>query len=161
MATLTVWRFDAPDTAQDAMSRLDELQKKGILRVGDAATISWPDDREAPRIRQAINTTGAGALGGAFWGLLAGFIFFVPLLGAAVGAAAGAISGALTDIGIDDRFIKDMREEVTRGTSALVLLADSSAPDKVHDELRDLSPRLITSNLSHDQESRLRELFND
>ena len=40
----------------------------------------------------------------------------------AVGAAAGALAGSLADYGIDDDFIKNVREKVTEGTSALFLL---------------------------------------
>ncbi|HZJ10447.1 MAG TPA: DUF1269 domain-containing protein [Trueperaceae bacterium] len=102
-----------------------------------------------------------GALGGTFWGLLIGLIFLMPLLGAAIGAASGAIGGALTDIGINDDFIKKMRAKVTPGTSALLLLASTQAPDKVADALRHLGPELISTNLSEEQEARLRELFEE
>ena len=59
------------------------------------------------------NLTGAGALGGSFWGLLFGLIFFVPLLGLAIGAGIGALTGSMSDVGIDDRFIKEVRDKVT------------------------------------------------
>jgi uncharacterized membrane protein len=38
---------------------------------------------------------------------LIGMIFLMPLAGAAIGAASGAIAGALTDVGINDQFMKD------------------------------------------------------
>ena len=53
----------------------DGLQGRELVRVLDAAVISWPAERQAPRIRQAINLVGAGALGGTFWGMLVGLIF--------------------------------------------------------------------------------------
>ena len=68
-------------------------------------------------------------LGGAFWGLLFGLIFLVPLLGAAVGAATGAFAGTLTDVGIDDGFIKEVRKTVTPGTSALFLMTSDAGID--------------------------------
>jgi uncharacterized membrane protein len=58
----------------------------------------------------------------AFWGLLFGLIFFVPFLGLAIGAAIGALAGKMSDYGIDDNFIKQTREKVTEGTSALFLM---------------------------------------
>src|SRR5690606_23840683 len=109
MTSLTVWRFEDPDRAAKALETLRGLQARELIRVMDAAVISWPEDRQAPRVRQALSLVGAGALGGTFWGTLIGLIFLVPLLGAAVGAAAGAIGGALSDIGIDDDFIASMR----------------------------------------------------
>jgi Protein of unknown function (DUF1269) len=38
---------------------------------------------------------------------LIGLIFLMPLVGAAIGAASGAIGGALTDVGIDDKWMKE------------------------------------------------------
>lgn len=161
MAAITVWKFDGPDKAGEALRILGDLQKQGLVAVLDAATISWPEGRQSPAVKQAINTTGAGALGGAFWGMLVGFIFLVPVLGAAVGAASGAIAGALTDVGINDDFIRSMREHVVPGTSALVIMSQSSAPDKVGEQVAHLRPQLITTNLSYEDEARLRELFYD
>ena len=107
--------------------------------------------------------TTSGALGGAFWGMLFGLIFFVPLLGLAVGAATGALAGSLTDVGIDDGFIKQVRDEVTPGTSALFLLTSDAVQDKVKDALSGQMGRveLIHTNLSNEQESKLRDAFAD
>ncbi len=160
MATLTVMKFDRPEEAEQALETLKPLQQQQIIRVMDAAVVSWPQDRQGPITRQqGISTVGAGALGGGFWGLLLGLIFFMPLIGLAVGAAAGALTGAFTDYGINDDFIRQTREKVTRGTSALFLLSDTEAPDRVSEALRPLEPELIATNLSREQEERLRELF--
>lgn len=161
MTSLTVWRFSDPDKAATALETLRSLQGQELIKVMDAAVISWPGDRQAPRVRQALNLVGAGALGGTFWGTLIGLIFLMPLLGAALGAAAGAIGGALSDIGIDDDFIAKMREKVTPGTSALVMLASTQAPDRVAEKIRPLDPELISTNLSAENEQRLREIFEE
>jgi uncharacterized membrane protein len=100
-----------------------------------------------------------GALDGAFWGLLFGLIFFVPLLGMALGAAAGALAGSLTDVGIDEDFINQVREKVTEGTSALYLLDSGAVVDRIRDEVKGMDFELIASNLSKDQEEKLRETF--
>lgn len=161
MATLSAWKFDQADEASKALELLRGLQSRHLVQLADAAVLTWPREAKGPRVRQAINTTGMGALGGTFWGLLIGLVFMVPLLGAAIGAASGAIGGALTDIGINDDFIAEMRSKITPGTSALLLLASTQAPDKVADEIRHLGPELISTNLSAEQEARLRELFEE
>lgn len=162
MATaLTVFTFDEADEAEKALNSLAELSKQHVIRISDAAVVTWPEGRRAPRTIQAHNLVGMGALGGTFWGMLVGMLFMMPLLGAVVGAAAGATSGALTDIGINDNFIRDVRDRVQPGTSALFLLADTEAPDRVADHLRPYGPQLLTTNLSTDQEAQLRELFED
>ena len=107
-----------------------------------------------------MNTVGAGALGGAFWGMLFGLIFFAPLLGLIVGATAGAFSGKFTDYGINDSFIKDLQSKVTEGTSALFLLTGQVTVDKVEAAFaQDEKGELIQSNLSTEQEAKLREDF--
>lgn len=161
MVALTVWKFDSADGAEHAISKLQELQKQELIEVRDAAVVSWPQGRKKPKTQQAFNLVGAGALGGAFWGLLFGLIFFIPFLGAAVGAAAGALGGYFRDYGINDDFIKDMRNQVTEGTSALFLLTGQVTVDKVRDAFRGELDHveLLQSNLSKEQEEKLREDF--
>ena len=100
-------------------------------------------------------------MSGAFWGLLFGLIFFVPLLGMAVGAGMGALGAAMTDFGINDEFIKQLRADVTEGTSALFLLSTGAVPDRLAGELKDrnIKFKLLASNLSQEQEDKLRETF--
>src|SRR5215218_10975661 len=134
MATLTVWKFPTADGAQTAVETLKDLQRQELIQIHDAAIVSWVEGRKKPKTEQLRNMAGAGALGGAFWGMLFGLIFFVPLLGMAVGAAMGALSGSLTDVGIDDEFIREVREHVTPGTSALFVMSSGAVADKVIDD---------------------------
>lgn len=53
-----------------------------------------------------MGLVGTSALGGAFWGLLIGIIFWMPWRGMIMGAAAGAIVGKISDVGVGDKFIK-------------------------------------------------------
>lgn len=48
--------------------------------MADGAVVSWPPDNKKPKTRQLHSTTGAGTLGGAFWGLLfdTGYLRAVP-----------------------------------------------------------------------------------
>jgi uncharacterized membrane protein len=160
MSTLTVWKFNTPDGAANALTKLEGLQKQQIIQVLDAAIVSWPQGRKQPKTYQAMNTVGAGALGGAFWGMLFGLIFFAPLLGLIVGATAGAVSGNFTDYGINDGFINDLKTKVTEGTSALFLLTGQVTVDKVEAAFTpEEKGELIQSNLSAEQEAKLREDF--
>ena len=159
MATLTVWKFPTADGAEEAVRTLEKLQSEALIKVQDAAVVSWPTDKKKPRTRQLHNLAGAGALGGAFWGLLFGLIFFVPIFGLAIGAAAGAIGGSLTDVGINDDFIKRIREQVTPGTSALFALTSDAVLDKVRAAFAGHEPELLETNLSAEEEAKLREVF--
>lgn len=159
MATLSVWKFDTPEGADHAEKVLEGLSKQGLITIQDAAIVSWPADKKAPKTRQLNSLTGAGALGGAFWGMLFGLIFFVPFFGMAIGAAAGAIGGALSDVGIDDQFIASLRGRVQPGTSALFVMSSDAVIDKVVEAFKGTNAELMHSNLSSEQEAALREVF--
>lgn len=162
MATLTVWRFDTADGADTASTRLQELTHEQAVVVHDAAIVSWPPGEKKPRTQQLHGLTGAGAMGGSFWGLLFGLIFFVPLLGAAIGAPSGALAGSLRDVGIDDSFINRVRDRVTPGTSALVLVSSDAVVDKVKDAFAGGAPsELLLTHLSQEQEDALRQVFTE
>jgi uncharacterized membrane protein len=160
MATLSVLKFNDPHGADRVLLALQGLQEQEMITLEDAAVVSWPQENKKPNTRQLHSTGGAGALGGAFWGFLIGLIFFVPFLGAAMGAGMGALSGSMADVGISDDFIKQVREKVTNGTSALfALTSGATAPDKVVDELKQYDFEIISTNLPEEQEQRLREAF--
>ena len=161
MATLTVWKFDSAGGAQSALAQLERMQKEELVQVNDAAYVTWPEGKKKPKTEQLHNMTGVGALGGSFWGLLFGLIFFVPLLGMAVGAAMGALSGSMADVGIDDDFIREVRQQVTPGTSALFVMTSNAVADKVIDEFKTSGASLVSTNLSTEQEAKLREAFAD
>jgi uncharacterized membrane protein len=155
MSTLVVLKFDSLDGARQMRARLLELQKQQLLQVDDAAIMS-KDANGKPKLEQLHNLAGAGALGGAFWGMLFGLLFFIPLIGLAVGAAAGALAGSMSDVGIDDKFIKQVGESITPGTAALFLLVSNVTVDKVLDQIKDIKFEVLQTNLSHEQEDQLR-----
>ena len=159
MATLSVWKFDTATGADEAIATLERLAKEELIKIHDAATVTWAAGKKRPKTHQLSSLAGAGALGGAFWGLLFGVLFFVPLLGMAVGAAAGALGGSLSDVGINDDFIKSVRDKVTPGTSALFVMTSDAVIEKVLDAFDDVQAELIHTNLSVEEEAKLREAF--
>lgn len=159
MNTLTVLKFSTPEGAQEMLKKVYEMQNQELITVIDAATVTWPEGRKTPKTKQAVNLTGAGAMDGAFWGMLFGLLFFVPLLGLAVGASMGVLTGRFADYGIDDNFIKRIRKEVEPGTSALFLMTTSAVVDRVVEELQGREFELVSTNLSKEQEDELRSAF--
>ena len=156
MATLTVWKFSTPEGAEEVLTKLTQLQKERLIQIKDAATVSWAAGKKKPKTKQAVNLAGLGALDGAFWGLLFVLIFFCPIFGIAVGASMGALSGSMKDYGINDNFINDVKSKVTEGTSALFLFTGDVTIDKVEDALGGISAELIQSNLTHEEEAKLK-----
>jgi uncharacterized membrane protein len=159
MPALTVWTFPSPDGAKVALCELEDIQRSHPVQVLDAAVVSWEEGRKKPRTQDLRGVAKAGSLGAGFWGLLFGLIFFIPLLGLAIGAATGALIGSMADVGISDAFIRDVRQRVTPGTSALFLLGSDAMVGLVAERLARTDAELISTTLSSRQEARLREAF--
>ena len=158
MSDLVVLAFDTETGAEEMRNELMRLQTQKIITLEDAAIVVRKQDGKV-KVKQAVSLVGAGALGGAFWGLLIGLIFWMPWLGLAIGAASGAVAGGLTDIGVDDKFIKEVGETIEPGNSALFLLVSQSTPDKLEAELKGFNASVLQTSLSKEQEDKLREVF--
>ncbi|MGD1714929.1 DUF1269 domain-containing protein [Hydrocoleum sp. CS-953] len=159
MATLTVLKFPTADGAEKMISILDDLQKQELIKIQDAAIVSWKEGKKKPKTNQLYDLKKLGALDGAFWGMLFGIIFFVPIFGMAIGAAMGALSGSFKDIGINDDFIEKIRTQVTEGTSALFLLSTDAVKDRVEEAIKDIKFEILATNLPKEEEEKLREMF--
>ena len=148
------------DGAEAMRDRMYDLQKRELIKIEDAAVVVR-DEKGRAKVKQAHSLVGAGALGGAFWGMLIGLLFFAPWLGLLAGAAGGALSGKLGDIGIDDDFINEVRDAIEPGNSALFLLAREGNVERIKEELSDFEHdfEIIDTNLSPEDDKRLRETF--
>ena len=158
MSDLVVIGFDDEHTAFEMRAALAKLQKEYLISMEDVVVVT-KDEKGKVKLHQAVNLTAAGAVGGTFWGMLIGLIFLNPLLGAAVGAGAGAISGKLSDIGIDDKFMRELGETITAGSSALFVLVRKATPDKVLAELKGFRGKVLKTSLTEDKEEKLREVL--
>ncbi|MGA9478776.1 MAG: DUF1269 domain-containing protein [Desulfobacterales bacterium] len=154
MSNLVVIGYDDPFKAEEVRLKLRKMQKDYLIDLEDAV-VAVKNEKGKVKLHQAVNLTAAGAVGGGFWGSLIGLIFLNPLLGAAVGAAAGAVSGALTDVGVDDKFMKELAASMTPGSSVLFVLVRKATPDKVLAELEGSGGKVLKTSLSHDDEAKL------
>jgi len=161
MATLVVFKFPTAEGARTMLSTLASLQKQQLIQIEDGAILTWPAGAKKPKTKQLSDMTGAGALGGAFWGMLFGLLFFIPFLGLAIGAAMGALMGHFAHYGIDEDFINQVRAKITPGTSALFLLESGAAVDKVAEAVKGQQFEIIQTNLSKEQEDKLRADFGE
>ena len=154
MSTLVAIGYDDEFKADEVRLTLLKMQKDYLIDLADAV-VAVKDPKGKVRLHQSVNLTAAGALGGGFWGTLIGLIFLNPLLGLAVGAGAGAVSGALTDVGINDKFMKDLAATMKTDSSVLFVLVRKATPDKVLDEIKGTGGRILKTSLSHDDEAKL------
>ena len=158
MSSLIAVGFKDEFTADEVVLKLLKLQQQHLIDLEDAAVVIRNKEGKV-RIKQTQELTTTGALSGGFWGLLFGFIFFNPLLGWAVGAVAGGISGALTDIGIDDNFIREVGSTIEPSTSAIFILVRSATPDKVLEDLSKFGGKVLKTSLSKEDETKLKAVM--
>ena len=158
MKTLVVFTFKDKTGAEQMRDKLIELQKMQLVKLADAAVVVRRPDGKV-KVKQAVNLVGAGALGGAFWGMLIGLLFWMPWLGLAIGAASGALGGVLTDYGVDDKFIKEVGGKIESGHSALFLLVESWTEDRVMDEIKGFDAEVLQTSLSKEDEAKLKAAF--
>ena len=159
MSTLVVIEYDDQYKAEEMRLKLRKMQKEYLIDLEDAV-VAVKDDKGKIKLHQAINLTAAGAVSGGFWGSLIGLIFLNPLLGMAMGAAAGAVSGALRDVGIDDRFMKDLADGLPAKSSALFVLVRMSTPDRVLEEVKGMGGKILKTSLTHEDETKLQTALN-
>ena len=159
MSDLVVIGFDDEHTAFEMRAALVKLQKEYLIDMEDVVVVT-KDEKDKVKLHQAVNLTAAGAMGGSFWGMLIGMIFLNPLVGAAVGAGAGALSGKLSDVGIDDKFMKELGKTFTPGSSALFVLVRKATPDKVLEQLKGFKGgKVLKTSLTTDKEETLRKVL--
>jgi uncharacterized membrane protein len=142
------------ETARQVTANAAEAQKQHILELEDLVIVERRDDGKIKLHQPSL--AASGAVGGALWGGLIGLIFFVPLFGAAIGAATGAAAGAFTDVGVDDRFLKELGEKLEPGNAAVIALIRKVTADKLLAEIK-IPGEVIQTSLSTESEQALRD----
>jgi uncharacterized membrane protein len=77
-------------------------------------------------------------------------------------AAAGAASGALTDVGINDHFMKEWSATLRAGSSTLFMLVRKATTDRdrVLEDLKGTGGKILKTSLSHEDEAKLQDALN-
>ena len=160
MSSLVAVVFNDETTAFEMRAALAKMQKDYLIEMEDAVVVT-KDKAGNTKLHQAVNLTATGAVGGGFWGMLIGMLFLNPIVGAAVGAASGAIAGKLTDIGINDKMMKELARSFSPGSSALFVLVRKATADKVLDGLKPFAGKgkVFHTSLSKDDEAALRKVL--
>ena len=162
MADFVAIEYDDEFKALDVRLTLVKLQKEYLVDLGDAV-VAVKDAKGKVKLHQAVNMTAAGAARGGMWGTLLGLLFFGPFFGVGTlaGAAGGAVSGALTDVGINNDFMKKLSEGFKPGTSALFVLVRTATPDKVVEEIKKYGGTVLQTSLCHENEAKLQAALDE
>jgi uncharacterized membrane protein len=156
MSDLIAIVYPSEAKAEEVRNKLFGLQREYLIKLGDAV-IATKTESGKVKLNQIVNTTAAGAAQGSFWGLLIGLIFLNPLVGVALGAASGAVGGALTDVGINDAFMRELSANLEPGKAALFVLIKEMTADKVLKEIESHGGTVLKTSLDETKEQVLRD----
>jgi uncharacterized membrane protein len=159
MSSLIAIAYPDALTAEEVRKELASASSEYLVELHDAVVVERDADSKV-KLRQAYNPTGTGAAGGAMWGGIIGILFLAPLLGMAFGAATGALVGKMSDIGINDDFMKQLGAKLPTG-AALIALGHSDTPERVLERLAPFGGEVIQTSLSEEDEARLRSAIGE
>ena len=158
MTEMVVLAFDGVETADKAKNRLVDLDSQFLIDLDQVVEVVRKPDGQV-KIKEEPRLTGAGALGGGFWGFLVGLIFLVPAAGFLIGTATGAIAGHFAKYGITKEYVQQINEAIQPGQSALFVLAEDVKVDRVVPMLTQFHPRVLRTSLTTEQETKLKDAF--
>jgi uncharacterized membrane protein len=158
MSTLIAIVYDKEQTGFDALNKLAELQKLQLITMADAA-VATKDAKGKVKVKQTLENqvSGSSAIWGGFWGLLIGMLFLAPIFWGLFGALMGFILGKTGDVGIDNKFIKEVGDSLDPGESALFMLVVEATTDKVLDEMSQFGGQVYQTSLSKEDEEKLQK----
>jgi uncharacterized membrane protein len=159
MTTFTVWKFDDPQGAEHAAATLKKAEADQLVKIVDHAVMTWPVGADKPETHHSHDDPKRGAAWGAFWGILTGALFTVPVVGGVVGLALGALAKSTEGAGISKEDLARIRTEVVEGTSALFVVTEDANLDRLGERLRGSGQKLITTNLTEAERETLLETF--
>jgi uncharacterized membrane protein len=156
MSDLIAVAYPDKETAETVRRTLVQLTVERVIDLADAVVITREQSGRI-KLHQAARPAAAGATGGALWGGVIGLLFLAPLFGMAVGAAVGGATGAMSDVGINDGYMRALGEHLVPGGAALIVLVRSSTPDKVLPQIQRFGGVVLQTSLDDESEQRLQD----
>ncbi len=161
MADLLVLTFDVESEARDALRAMRGLEGAGVLHLTDTAVVAKDLDGKVHIKNEWSSGTEFGAVVGGLAGLLTSFFF--PVAGVAVGAVAGGWIGSTFNTGVDGEFVRDVRESLQPGRSALFLMIGEANPAALRAALQPYAGQghVLQTSLSSEMEEAMRQALRD
>jgi len=160
MANLLVVLYDDQFRAKEVMKELKTLKENKQLEIDDAAYVS-KDNAGNFHVHQEHSLTKSGAVAGGLGGVIAGLLFTIPVAGLAVGAAAGAIAGKKSDVGIDDKIIKAINDDMRLNTSAIFMLVRDVNRDAVVPVFSKYGGKIVQTTIAPENEAKLQTMLDE
>ena len=157
MTSLSIWTFETAEGAEPALRTLGRMEMQRYVAIDDVSVLSWPAGNLRPQTYQAGSATGAAALCGAFWGLLFGLVFLLPLAEHPRGPTDDTFG--LAPVGLSDELLRKVRNRVVPGTSALFLLTPDSALERIGRAVTGSGTEPLVTTLTGEEETALHRAF--
>jgi uncharacterized membrane protein len=158
MSHLVVVTFDDPDEAGKVRDTLRSAQHGDYLSLDDSAVVVKDTEGKTHVKNEMDRGTVIGAVGGGLLGLLIGGIFF-PVAGLLIGAVAGGLIGKTADLGIDQKFVKQVSEDLGPNTSALFFIVRGGNPEVALAALRPYKGNVYHTSFPPEAEKELRRIL--
>jgi uncharacterized membrane protein len=158
VSSFLVFVFSNEGGADRMIAEMQSLQKQTYIAIIDAAGVTRKLNGKIT-VKQATDLVGSGSLGGSFWGMFIGILFFTPWLGMNVSTITQTLAQKLSGFGISDTFVKETGAAIMPGSSALFLIITSMDVDRIIEVLSRHKATLLREDLSKEDEVKLREAF--
>jgi len=156
MPNLVVMTFGDEAEAGQVLEALHAAHHDHGISLDDSAVVIKSEDGTVEVKNEVDRGVKIGALGGGLLGLLTGLLLGGPIGSLVVGAIGGALSGDLANLGIDQRFINDVSNDLQPGSSALFVMVREADPEAVFAALEPFQGEVYSTHLPEDSEEALR-----
>jgi uncharacterized membrane protein len=133
-------------TGSSSSQLLKNLQHRDLLNLKDAAVIVKDAEGKVHVKNMVESGVKIGAISGGALGLLIGGLLF-PVAGILLGVAGGALVGKTLETGVDKKFIHEVRDSLTPGSSAILFIVGSENVGVLIAALEPYSGKIYQSHL--------------
>jgi uncharacterized membrane protein len=175
MSNLIAITYPDEHRAAEVLATLKRLHSEYLIDLADACYLT-KDKRGHLKLHQGQSLAGEGAKEGTQWGAIIGMLLSLPFIfvpglgmpllvatagGAGIGAVSGAIAGHFSDIGVDDKFAKQLGEQLQPNSSAILALVKAAKVDDVLPEVAKYGGTVLHTTLAPDAEAKLQAILTE
>lgn len=161
MSNLIVLVFDNDEEATQVMEAIKSLRKEDFISLDDTAVVVKDQDGKVHVKNEIDRGIKLGAGIGSLMGLFLGMLFGGPVGALLLGGAGGALVGKLTDMGVDQKFVKQLSEDLQPGSSALFLMVREAHNNAAMAALRPYKGTVYHTTLDTETEAELQRVLKD
>jgi uncharacterized membrane protein len=158
MSYLVVVTFDNAEEAGKVRETLRSAQRSDYLSLDDSAVVVKDEEGKIHVKNEMDRGIKIGAVGGGLLGLLLASVFF-PVAGILVGAALGGLIGKSVDLGIEQKFVKEVADGLEPNTSAIFFIVREANPDVAVAALKPYKGTVRHTSFPPEAEEELRRIL--